>query len=271
MAAFVALLVLNLFNGMIFTVDERNLYQRGRLFFVAAGVSYSYIIYAAVRALAAARRATWSGERRHRVLMAAFTLPPVIGGVIQILFFGVPLIWICTALAIFMIYLDILNRQISTDPLTGLNNKRELSKFLLRETAKDAGRAGSLALIMMDMDRFKEINDTYGHYYGDGMLVAVACVLKKSCKNTTSFLARFGGDEFCIVCPGERAHEVGDQVAAIDANIRAWNSEHSDEVPISLSIGYSMWDPNTDRSIEALYRRADQEMYRAKRTKAPAA
>ena len=60
---------------------------------------------------------------------------------------------------------------------------------------------------MMDVDGFKLINDTHGHFYGDSILIAVSEILKASCKNTEAFLARYGGDEFCIALPAE--HGIG--------------------------------------------------------------
>jgi len=99
------------------------------------------------------------------------------------------------------------------------------------------------------------------------VLMSVAGILKKSCRGTSAFLARYGGDEFCIVYPTENAEEVESRIAAIQSNIDARNREEPDEVPVSLSIGYSLWDAENDRSIEMLYRRADMNMYQAKRAK----
>ncbi len=266
MAAFLVMMGINLKNGMIFYIDAQNQYHRGSLFILSAILPYCYLMYASVRALVKAAHAGWSGERKRCLLLAAFILPPVIGSVVQTFMFGVAYVWICTALGILMVYIDMQNRQISTDPLTGLNNRRELSKFLIRET-RDADRISGLALIMMDVDHFKAVNDTYGHYYGDVVLMSVAGILKKSCRGTSAFLARYGGDEFCIVYPTENAEEVESRIAAIQSNIDARNREEPDEVPVSLSIGYSLWDAENDRSIEMLYRRADMNMYQAKRAK----
>ena len=87
---------------------------------------------------------------------------------------------------------------------------------------------------MMDVDGFKQINDTYGHFYGDSILVAVSEILKTSCRNTNAFLARYGGDEFCIVMPASAdagAQEILDQV---QLNVSEWNKTHRDMKPISL-------------------------------------
>ncbi len=260
------LLVFNLQSGIVFTIDENNVYHRSSGFLAYALLAYFYLGYATVRALIAARQASWSDDQRRYRTMAIFVVLPAIGGLIQTFFYGVALIWIFVAVSIVLMYIDSLNRQISIDPLTGINNKRELTKYLLSET-RDNTRKGVLSLIMMDVDDFKNVNDTHGHYYGDSVLQAVAEILKQSCQHTLAFLSRFGGDEFCIVHSVDDIQAVEDMIAGIHSNIFQWNQEHDEPVSIGLSIGYSIWLPETDDTVDALYQRADQKMYEAKNTK----
>lgn len=263
-AAYVVLLALNFSNGFIFVIDSQNIYHRGEGLIITFLLAYGYLLYASVRALAKAATFHYRGEGKQYLAMAYFLIPPTIGGIIQTLYFGMNCIWIGTVIGAVLVYIDMLNRQISTEPLTGLNNRRELLKFLSKET-RESGRNNVLALIMMDIDRFKEVNDTYGHFSGDELLVSVAEILKKSCKNTSAFLARIGGDEFCIVYPADSVEEVEWLIAKVGNNISAWNASHNELIPLSLSIGYSLWQPETDDCIDSLYKRADQSMYEAKR------
>lgn len=263
-AAYVVLLALNFSNGFIFVIDSQNIYHRGEGLIITFLLAYGYLLYASVRALAKAATFHYRGEGKQYLAMAYFLIPPTIGGIIQTLYFGMNCIWIGTVIGAVLVYIDMLNRQISTEPLTGLNNRRELLKFLSKET-RESARNNVLALIMLDIDRFKEVNDTYGHFRGDELLVSVAEVLKKSCKNTSAFLARIGGDEFCIVYPADSVEEVEWLIAKVGNNISAWNASHNELIPLSLSIGYSLWQPETDDCIDSLYKRADQSMYEAKR------
>jgi diguanylate cyclase (GGDEF)-like protein len=267
---FVALLIVNLKHGMIFYIDEQNFYHRGSWFLLTACLSFAYLAYATVRALREAARHKGDSDGKQYYMMAAFIIPPVIGGIIQTLYYGINSIWISTVISVILYYIDMLNRQISTEPLTGLNNRAEMNKYLRRES-RDPGRPELLAMLIMDVDRFKEVNDTYGHYYGDRMLIAVADILKSACKNTPAFLARIGGDEFCIVYPAESIEAVEGLIGKIQLNIANWNAAHLERIPMSLSLGYSVWDPENDKDIDALYRRADQKMYEAKRAKRLAA
>ena len=266
LALVLALIAVNLKTGTIFIIDENNVYHRSSGFFIFAIVPYVYLAYASVRALYAARRAGWSDDRRRYYSLAFFPVLPAIGGAIQSFVYGVTLIWVFVAVSIMLMYIDSINRQVSIDPLTGINNRRELTKYIQRET-RDPVNGGILALVMMDVDNFKQINDTHGHYYGDSILVAVSKILKKSCKNTPAFLARYGGDEFCIVYPAESVKEVEAIIAGILRNVLRWNTLCTEPVSIGLSIGYAVWQPEAGETVEDLYKRADRKMYQVKSAK----
>jgi diguanylate cyclase (GGDEF)-like protein len=266
LAILAVMLLINLHTQFVFTISQDNVYRRGTGFAAFAVVAFMYLIHAAFRALLTARRAPWKEEKRRYTPMALFMVLPAVGGLIQTFCFGVTLIWIFVAVAIMMLYIDSLNRQISADPLTGINNRRELNRYLLRET-RDPAYDGILALIMMDVDNFKQVNDTYGHYVGDGVLIAVAEILKQACKHTSAFLARYGGDEFCIVYPAENTGTVDAMIGRILADTARQNDTRGGQAGIGLSIGYAVWQPDTDKSVDDLYKRADQQMYRIKSAK----
>ncbi|MFH1512743.1 MAG: GGDEF domain-containing protein [Bacillota bacterium] len=256
----------NLYTHGIFIIDANNVYHRNSGFYVFIVAAYAYLGYASVRALMAARRAGWSEDKRRYYALAFFVVPPAIGGIIQTFVYGVSLIWVFVAISIMLMYIDSLNWQISADPLTGINNRRELTKYLLRET-KDPAYGGILALIMMDVDNFKQINDSFGHYYGDDILVAVSEILKQSCKNSPVILARYGGDEFCIAYPAESIDAVEGIISKILRDVIHWNSMRNEPVSIGLSIGYSVWQPDTGDTVDDLFKRADQKMYQVKSAK----
>lgn len=265
---FLLALSLNIRYGFVFSIDENNVYHRAFGMYVYAFLSYAYLIYASIRSLIKAKNSAWVDDRRRCYTMAFFAVLPSAGGFIQMFFYGVSLNWILASVSILLVYIDSQNRQISTDPLSGLNNRRELTKYLLRETRdRETLRNGSLTLIMMDVDGFKEINDTYGHFYGDSILIAVSEILKASCKNTDAFLARYGGDEFCIALPDDRGVGPVEIVERIQTNLTNWNATHRDMCSISLSIGYADWNAESDSSYESLLGRADKKMYEVKNAK----
>lgn len=261
-----AFIVANLFTGSIFLIDENNIYSRNTGFYAFAVVSYAYLIYACLRAIWAARRASWKEDARRYYALAFFIVLPGVAGIIQTFVYGLSLIWVFVAVATMLMYIDSLNRQISTDPLTGINNRRELRKYILKET-KDPSYEGLLALIMMDVDNFKQVNDEHGHFYGDDVLMRVSEILKHSCKDTPAFLARYGGDEFCIVYPAKNLQAVESVVSGIFRNVIRWNTMSDDAVKIGLSVGYSVWQKGADDTVDDFFRRADEKMYEVKSEK----
>ena len=266
LALLIAFLPFNIHLGWVFRIGADNVYHREWGLVAYALYTYAALLYASMRALIKARNSAWVEDRRRCYTMAFFAVPPSIGGVFQALYYGLSLNWILAAVSVLFVYIDSLNRQISADPLTGLNNRRELSKFLLRE-CRETQREGVLALLMIDVDGFKLVNDTYGHFYGDNVLIRVAEILKQSCKNTQAFLGRYGGDEFCIVYPAAGLQAVTELSEQIEKNLSAWNASHPDIAPIGFSAGYALYEPEMGDCAEKLLYRADQNMYRVKNAK----
>ncbi|MEA5004104.1 MAG: GGDEF domain-containing protein, partial [Christensenella sp.] len=234
-----------------------NVYTRNAGMAVVIALSLAYLIGSAVVALVQAKKAETRSERKKCITLVSFLILPVVGVGIQSEVYGVSLIWICATLSCLMIFVTIQNRQITTDALTTLNNRYQFDKYLARIVNNDDGQQYSL--IMIDIDKFKEVNDTYGHLRGDKLLASVSDVLKKSCARTNSFLSRYGGDEFAIVCEAQHAQELKQ---LIENNIWKFNQKHVKDVLVSLSIGYSSLMEGD--AVDDLIARADAEMYKEK-------
>lgn len=262
----IAFLPFNIHLGWVFRIDANNVYHRewGLIFY--AVYTYAALLYASTRALVKARNSAWVEDRRRCYTMAFFAVLPSLGGILQAIFYGVSLNWILASVSVLFVYIDAQNRQISADPLTGLNNRRELSKFLLKQ-CREAQSEDVLALIMIDVDGFKLVNDTFGHFYGDRVLQRVANMLKLACKGTQAFLGRYGGDEFCIVYPAPSRQAVQELLKAIEENLQSWNDKHPGSESIGLSVGHSLFLPGRDDNPDELIDRADREMYLVKKAK----
>ncbi|TMF80901.1 MAG: EAL domain-containing protein [Chloroflexi bacterium] len=157
-----------------------------------------------------------------------------------------------------------LERQALHDPLTSLPN-RSLFLDRLEQGLRTARRVATpLALLVMDLDRFKEINDTFGHRAGDLLINQVAERIRSDLRETDT-VARLGGDEFAILLPGadqDGAWRVAQKI--ITALQRPFEIE-GDAHEISVSIGMAI-SPQHGEDVETLLRRADIAMYSAKRT-----
>jgi diguanylate cyclase (GGDEF)-like protein len=140
-----------------------------------------------------------------------------------------------------------------TDPLTGLANRRAWEDELRREVARAGRNSHRLALVMLDLDHFKQLNDTQGHQAGDTVLAEAAASWRGAVR-TTDFLARYGGDEFAMLlpdCPAEYGETVLERIrTAIPPGC-------------SCSAGIAYW--NGAETAEALLSRADAALYEAKR------
>ena len=152
------------------------------------------------------------------------------------------------------------------DPLTGLLNRRGMFDLLSQAIARVKRTRASLALLFIDLDGFKQINDTHGHEAGDAVLREVAARLQASIRQTDT-AARLGGDEFTVILENIK-HGIP------DANMLAQKILETLQHPIQLdsvtatisaSIGISMHHPNDERSADQLVSAADSAMYTAKR------
>lgn len=150
-----------------------------------------------------------------------------------------------------------------TDPLTQLPNRRYGMDFLAAECVSARGNNLPLACLMVDIDHFKSVNDRYGHDGGDVVLSGVARVLGENCRSEDAAF-RFGGEEFCVVCPHaglEVARAIAERIRiGIEAETFRFGGH---EIRVTVSIGVAVSSPGR-ADAEALLRDADGALYAAK-------
>jgi diguanylate cyclase (GGDEF)-like protein len=153
-----------------------------------------------------------------------------------------------------------------TDQLTGIPNRRSFDSRLLVEWGRTVWEDIPLSILMLDVDHFKNYNDTYGHNVGDQALCLVARVLVHSLKRVTDFAARWGGEEFVAVLPNTDSG--GGLIVAerIREDIEASELPLSDgrTAKLTVSIGVNTYAPASSCSMEDFFFRADKALYKAK-------
>jgi diguanylate cyclase (GGDEF)-like protein len=150
------------------------------------------------------------------------------------------------------------------DDLTGVGNRRYLLARLTEECARSERSGEPFALLVIDLDGFKGINDTYGHAAGDACLQHFTLMAQTRLR-PSDMLARTGGDEFCIVLPSSTLRE-GAMIARRVLDVCRQDAEHcvGADVPIAVSIGVAQWTRETGAFPDRLIAAADQALYAAK-------
>jgi diguanylate cyclase (GGDEF)-like protein len=161
----------------------------------------------------------------------------------------------------------ILREETNRDALTGLPNRRQLQAHL--DVSFKKARAGShnLGVIFVDVDQFKEINDTYGHVAGDAVLQSVARRLGALIREH-DFVGRFGGDEFVIVMGTKDAARLAGVAERLRTGVNSVQHIAGDgrTVPVAISLGWAGMDTSRHRTFNDLLEEADQALYAAKRS-----
>ncbi len=161
-------------------------------------------------------------------------------------------------------YHEIIFKLMTTDGLTQIYNKRFLIDSLERELQQSRRGRQPMSVMMMDLDRFKSINDRYGHLAGDAVLVEFA-KRASSVLQSGELFARYGGEEFSILCAPATLEETiaaAERVRAITASAPV-NFE-SEVIPMTVSIGIATYNGLKEVSSEALLQEADNQLYNAK-------
>lgn len=258
-----AMVSLNSFQPILFSVDANNIYIRGPMFYAFMAVCLGSFVYTTVLTLHSILRR----PNRHpqhadpRVFLLVYPLFPLIAVALQAMFFGIAVIWTSSVVSLLIIYFNLQNDQITTDPLTGLNNRRRFEHVMQsRMSNRQAG--GILFLLMIDIDKFKDINDRFGHATGDDAIRETATLLMHSVRRS-DFIARIGGDEFVVVGERNSRDEVGETVEAIQ-RAQSMPVDSAQPYTISLSIGYSMLHDSMPKTMDEMLAEADQRMYSEK-------
>jgi diguanylate cyclase (GGDEF)-like protein/PAS domain S-box-containing protein len=151
------------------------------------------------------------------------------------------------------------------DPLTGVYNRHALAEILVAEAVRSRRYGHAIGMLMVDVDRFKEFNDRFGHAAGDEVLKGIACLITR-CVRDSDVVVRYGGDEFLVLLVETDGQAIGVK-ERIESEMVTEFGNLRYGAPVTVSIGAANWSPESGGSISTLLSRADRAMYVEKSSK----
>lgn len=201
-------------------------------------------------------------EKRRHLYIGLFPLLVVVGGMLEILVLpNTPIFCFSSTLLMLALYIQSMEDQISIDPLTKLNNRGQLIRYISQKS--NAYKEGHPTfVVMIDVNGFKRVNDTYGHAEGDRALTIVADSLKDvvRSRNAHIFLGRYGGDEFILIVHPQSADELDDLIHDVRETIVSKCEERNTPYVLSVGAGYDEMEDAQD-TLQRCIQRADKKLY----------
>lgn len=249
-----ALLIANFFYPVVFRISETNVYSRGPLFMVNNLMEIAFMIDGVIIYLIG--RARSGGVKFFPVLQ--FVWPIFICVCLQNFFYGISTVWVGIAVGFTSLMLALQNENIFIDKLTRLFNRYYLDR--ISGTLK---RSNKIAMMMIDMNGFKSINDNLGHSQGDDALFSMAEILRETVESHGTAV-RYAGDEFVIVINTDNEQVAASYRDKIKQKLADFNKKRIKKYKLSASIGMGIFDlkqNNLDEILEII----DKRMYEDKK------
>ena len=260
------LIIVNHFTGILYYITADNHYTRGPFFISLYLFSYVYVIYTCSRAFFGIFNKNKTAQREKLLKLAFFPVLPAIGGITQFIFPKLPVVCMMLALATLILYLDWINEMISVDPLTRLNNRKQFV-YNYEQMLKNNDEKMPVYLLMIDANKFKEINDTYGHVEGDMALIRIADALRAGCKTLKkrATIARYGGDEFVILTRADKDETVLNFMKQIETELEELNKKANAPYNLTVSIGMAKMEASEELPLKLFVEQADEKLYEVKK------
>lgn len=259
-----AVCIISLFNGCIFYFDENNVYHKGTYLAVVSIALFTYLFISTLIIIAKRRRI----KREEIFSYMFFPVIPTICSIIQLIIYGLDIITLGMTVSVMIVLISILKESMMIDYLTKLNNRRQLQDYLEYTISKKQSRIKQeyVVGVMLDLIKFKDINDTYGHAIGDVALEDASTIIRKSFSKN-DFLSRYAGDEFVIIV---LTNDINDYVK-ISENIKKIEKEFNDTsnraYKLNFSIGSVIFDLKEKFVPSAFLEKIDKAMYEDKRNR----
>ncbi len=268
----IILLIINLKTDFLFSIkNESNgnftklKYNRTSLwsFGILYLCIYIYVFTSSIRCFVYSRKKEHYIDSKKFVFFGFVALIPSIFGFLQLIFNTLPIVCPGLTISTIIIYVYATNDQISNDNLTDLLNRKRIL-INIERTIKIKNDESLLVVFMMDLNKFKEINDKYGHLEGDKALIYTSEVLTKIAnKQKKMLVGRFGGDEFLLTASLDNESEILNIIEQIKNELLAQKEKYNTEYELTASIGYAIYNKELN-NIKDLIEEADKKLYEEK-------
>ena len=254
------------------TLIDGNNELRYLYYIIFLAVPALYVSVSAVRSFVRAFRKENYAVRAQYLACAVYPVIITVFGVLQTLWIAAPLFCFGDTIMMLYVYIISLNNQVSVDELTRLNNRTQLKKYITNESFRQGSDKTVRFILMIDLNKFKYINDQFGHVEGDKALKRTAEALKTACSDHSmkTFIARYGGDEFIVVAKTDNEEKVRELCRNIKDTLVRMNRDDNAGYELTASIGYSSYNGDITDFQQALAK-ADEALYREKAVMAAAA
>lgn len=260
-----ALYIVSMFNGVMFSYDANGRFVHGPLYESAVFFDDIYLVVVSVHAFIKGVRETNPVRRHEYITLFAFIILPTLAGLIDMFAPNLPLIGPAIFSSILLVFSNVQESQIFNDALTGLNNRRRADAYL-EERIEQASPDNAFYAFMIDADKFKNINDTYGHLQGDRALVALADAIRSTCKAFPSFVARWGGDEFVTIVGASDIPSPQQADAEFQHNLAQAAKEAELPCALEATVGWARCDSASATPADIIAQ-ADAMLYERKQAK----
>lgn len=250
------------YTHVMFEISSDGTYTHGYMFHGQMAMLCCYTGITGVRMLSRAGYETDPNKKAQMRQIGLFFVSFILSWIFSSLFGEqAPVTNLFVSLWLFYAFVGSTNEQVSVDKLTQIHNRQNLISYI---TAKLKHHETRLFLLMMDIDYFKKINDTYGHTEGDAALIRMANALKASCDvmKHRPYLARYGGDEFIIVAEADTTEEIDKLCETIRQKLEYFNTWSEHQYKMTISIGYAEYQEGMDQ--KAFINAADAVLYKVK-------
>lgn len=258
----VSIIVGSFWQDWVFFINDEGVYERGPLYIVHIAICFFYILLTSSKAfIRSFYKKNYVKKERYRTL-ASFCIFPLISGVFQVLLVGSPMISAGVTFAALQVYISSREQLISVDPLTKLNNRSEMVRYLDNKM-KNRNPNKDLYLFIMDLDCFKKINDKFGHIEGDEAIIIAAEAIKSAIAKTTLNAFRYGGDEFVVSGEVKNDFNPDKFCASVNEKLAEETGKRGKEYSLHMSIGYFKYTAEI-KDITEFISSADEYLYKRK-------